>query len=83
MKPKPMTCRELVELVTDYLDGALSRRDRVRFEGHLHECDGCAAYLEQMKVVRANLGRIREQDVPVHAKQVLLDAFREWKSARA
>ena len=46
---KPLSCRELVELVTEYLDDTLSRRDRTRFEEHLADCPGCRAYLDQMR----------------------------------
>ena len=47
----PLPCQDLVELVTDYFDGALSRRDRRRFERHISGCDNCAAYVEQMRLV--------------------------------
>jgi predicted anti-sigma-YlaC factor YlaD len=45
----PLVCREFVELVTDYLEGALPETERVRFEAHLAECDGCGGYLEDMR----------------------------------
>jgi anti-sigma factor RsiW len=47
-RPSHMTCQELVELVTDYLEGALSREDAARFEEHLATCPGCEVYLEQV-----------------------------------
>ena len=49
LAPPKMTCRELVQLITDYLEGGLSRRDRRRFERHLRDCDGCPTYVEQMR----------------------------------
>ena len=55
-----VTCRELVELVTDYLEGALDLDDRARFEAHLDSCEGCRAYLSQMRTtirVLRHLGR--------------------------
>ena len=54
----PMTCRELVELVTDYLEGALSGRERERFETHIGECDPCAVYLEQIRLMVDASGRL-------------------------
>ena len=53
-----LACQELVEVVTDYLDGALGRRTRRRFEAHLGGCDGCAAYLAQMRATIALAGRL-------------------------
>ena len=62
--PVGLTCVELVELVTDYLEGALSPRERARFDAHLAECDGCQAYVEQMRTVIALTGRITEEAIP-------------------
>ena len=74
----PLSCRELVELVTDYFEGALSRQDRRRFKAHVAGCDACAAYLEQMRVTIHVLGRLTEDDVPPAAADALLTAFRDW-----
>src|SRR4051812_45684181 len=49
IRPVGLTCRELVELVTDYLEDALGAGDRARFEAHLRACEGCSAYLGQMR----------------------------------
>ena len=54
-----LRCQEAVELLTDYLEGALSRRARTRLEGHLKTCDGCRAYLEQLRVTISALGQAR------------------------
>jgi predicted anti-sigma-YlaC factor YlaD len=75
-----LPCKELVELVTDYLEGALSPEDRVRFEEHLAICPGCETYLEQMRLVIRTLGRLTEDDIPPKAKRELLETFRNWKS---
>jgi len=75
-----LTCRELVELVTDYLEGALPRRERRRFERHIARCDGCTTYLEQMRVTIAMLGELTEDAVDPQAREELLAAFRDWKS---
>jgi anti-sigma factor RsiW len=75
-----MKCREMVELMTDYLEGVLSPRDRRRFEEHIAGCDGCRAYLEQMRATRDALGQIAEEPIPEHVQEQLLEAFRDWKS---
>ena len=74
-----MSCQELVELVTQYLEGTLSSSDRERFETHLAECPGCQTYLEQMRHVIATLGKLTEETIPPQAKAHLLEAFRDWK----
>lgn len=77
-----MKCREVVELMTDYLDGALSQADRVRFEDHLKGCDGCTAYLEQMRATRELTGRLAEEPIPEALQAELQRAFRTWRSER-
>jgi anti-sigma factor RsiW len=73
-----MSCQELVELVTDYLEGALSPGERARFEAHLAECSGCRAYLEQM---RTTLRLVRESGRLEERPEVagLMAAFREYR----
>ncbi len=77
-----LTCRELVELVTDYFEGALSRRERRRFEQHVGKCPWCAAYLEQMRQVVQVLGRLEEESLSPTMRDALLDAFRDWKDGK-
>ncbi|HEX8123767.1 MAG TPA: zf-HC2 domain-containing protein [Solirubrobacteraceae bacterium] len=77
-----MTCQELVELVTDYVEGALPAPDRGRFEAHIAMCPGCQAYLTQMRATIDAAGRLREEDVPRHARDELLAAFRDWRARR-
>ena len=75
----PLVCREFVQLVTDYLDGRLPDAERVRFEAHLAECDGCAGYLED---VQRLVGSLREMPVaPPDAatRETLLRAFQELR----
>ena len=55
-----MTCRELVEIVTEYLEEALSDRNRLRFEAHLADCPHCLLYLEQMRLTITALGGLRD-----------------------
>jgi len=76
---RDMACRELVELVTDYFEGALSRRDRRRFERHIAGCDHCTAYLEQMRQTLRVLGTLSEETISSEAREALLHAFRDWR----
>ncbi len=77
-----MKCREMVELMTDYLEGALSARDRARFEEHIAGCDGCRAYLEQMRKTMRLAGLLLDQTIPAQVEDELLRAFRDWKTER-
>ena len=74
-----VTCQEVVELVTDYLERALPSDEATLFEQHLNFCDGCVVYVEQMRSTVVNVGRVREEDVPPEAKDRLMAAFREWR----
>ena len=78
---RELTCFEVVELVTDYLERRLSPRDVERFEEHLAFCDGCGNYLEQMRATIVAAGRLREDDLPSELQQRLLEAFRSWSPA--
>jgi len=73
------SCQELVELVTDYLESRLAPAARARFEAHLGGCDGCVAFVEQLRQTVRVAGRAREDDVPEPARKALLEAFRGWK----
>jgi anti-sigma factor RsiW len=79
---KEIACQELVELVTAYFDGSLSRRDRRRFRAHISGCDDCTAYVEQMRLVIQATGRLTEDDVSPEAREELLGAFRDWSAGR-
>jgi len=76
---KKLTCRELVELVTDYLEGSLSRRDRARFEAHIAKCKNCTQYVEQFRETIRLTGTLRESDVSPEAEAALLAQFEAWK----
>ncbi len=76
-----LTCRELVELVTDYFEGALPLEERRRFEEHIAACPPCRAHLQQSRQTIRLLGRLTEQTVPPRARDELLRAFRDWKAA--
>ncbi|OFW15450.1 MAG: anti-sigma factor [Acidobacteria bacterium RIFCSPLOWO2_12_FULL_67_14] len=74
-----MTCRELTEVITDYLEGRMSFMDRVRFRVHIGMCRGCRAYLDQMKQTIRTIGRLPPEDMPPDVQAQLLERFREWK----
>jgi anti-sigma factor RsiW len=76
--PADLTCRELVELVTDYLEGGLSAHDRSRFEQHLALCEGCVAYMVQMRSTIRLAGTLREEHLQPRVREALLHAFRGW-----
>jgi anti-sigma factor RsiW len=76
--PQGLACVELVELVSDYLEGALSPAEQARFEQHIDDCADCTHYLEEMRVTIALAGKIEEDDLSDAAKDDLLAAFREW-----
>ena len=76
---KEVSCKELVELLTDYLEGTLSPQDKLRFEEHLALCAGCRIYLDQMRATIGVLGRLEEDSIPPQAKEDLLRVFRTWK----
>jgi anti-sigma factor RsiW len=76
-----MTCQELVELVTDYLDRALPREDVARFEAHVAACPGCETYLAQVEATIA-LTRASGERVDPDEVSPLLDAFRDWHRSR-
>jgi anti-sigma factor RsiW len=76
---RAITCQELTEALTDYLEGVMSAEDRARFEAHLAVCDGCATYVEQMRQVITTVHELRPDDVETTAPDNLLEAFRAWK----
>jgi anti-sigma factor RsiW len=75
---RPLSCQELVELVTDYLEGALAPRQQRAVETHLAGCPNCTQYLAQMRVTIALTGQLREEDVPPEAIDELVALFRDW-----
>jgi anti-sigma factor RsiW len=77
-----MNCKQVVELMTAYLEGALSPRDRARFEEHIAGCDGCTAYLAQLRTTMQAIGKLSVETIPPPIERELVDAFRSWKSQR-
>lgn len=75
-----LSCQELVELVTDYLEGALPDEERVRLERHLETCDGCRDYVEQMRTTISLTGEARPAALTPEVEEALLASFRDWKA---
>src|SRR5262249_54349303 len=75
-----LSCAELVELISDYVDGALPPHDRARVDEHLALCRGCRLYVDQLRATIELTGRLRCEDVPVETATALLAAFRDWKT---
>jgi len=73
-----LTCKEFVELVTDYLEGALPAPTRRRFDEHMVTCPYCQTYLEQMRHTVRTLGHLPEETIPPKALDALLEHFRRW-----
>jgi anti-sigma factor RsiW len=80
--PSKMGCQELVEAITDYLEGTLPAADVERFEAHLGECDACRRYVDQMRATVAALGRIPPESLSASQQEALLAAFHNWRAGR-
>ena len=76
-----LSCQELVELVTDYLEGALEPADQQRFDAHIAGCNGCTRYLEQLRQTIRLTGTITTDDLTPEAERALLAAFSDWASS--
>jgi anti-sigma factor RsiW len=76
-----MACQELVEVITDYLEGTLPAHDRRRFEAHLGLCPPCVVYLDQMRSAIEVAGRVPLGELSAPLRQGLLAAFRDWRAA--
>ena len=74
-----LTCKEIVELVTDYLEQTLVSEMRARFEEHVMECPGCQTYIEQVQQTISMLHRLAEEPTLPESKEELLEIFRNWK----
>jgi len=80
MTSQELTCKDVVELVTGYLDGSMEPADRERFEEHLSVCDGCTNYLHQMRETIRLTGMLTEEQVSEEQRDALLATFRGWRS---
>ena len=77
-RPLHISCQEVVELVSDYLERALPAQEAAVFEQHLNFCDGCVWYVDQVRRTVENVHELREEDVPPETKAKLMAAFRDW-----
>ena len=80
-QPEEMSCKELVEVITDYLEGTLPADERARFDAHLAECPYCINYLEQMRTTVETLGELSEESLDEKTRERLIGAFRGWRDA--
>ncbi len=76
-----LACRDVVQLVTNYLEDALPAGERRRFEAHLGACPNCSRYMGQFRQTISATGALREDDIAPEAKEALLHAFRNWKTS--
>jgi len=74
-----VTCREVAELLSDYLDDAIRAPDRARLDAHLAECDGCAAALEQLRETIRVSGTLTEEQVEQEQLEPVRSVFRAWR----
>lgn len=79
--PPHMTCQDLVEIVTDYVEGRMPPAQRTELEQHLVTCPACVAYIRQIRATIQVAGRVTEESIPEETKDRLLEAFRAWKKA--
>ena len=75
-----ITCREFTELVTEYLEGAMTPEERTRFEAHMDECEGCTTYMDQMRVMLRTLVRTHAELAPRELREELVQSFRSWRA---
>ena len=80
LRRKDIVCQEAVELVTEYLEGTLPRRERRRFRAHLKRCPNCAAYLEQIRMTIELTGTMQADDLTPEAQTELKDLYRRWRA---
>ncbi len=77
---RDLVCQQAVELVTDYLEGSLTRQDRKRFERHLAGCPNCTAYLEQIRSTIRATGTLTPDDLSPSARDELTALYRAWRA---
>jgi anti-sigma factor RsiW len=80
LRRRDIVCQQAVELVTDYLEGALSRRDRRRFEAHLRACPNCSAYLQHIRLTIRLAGAVEPGDLTPEARADLTTLYRRWRA---
>ena len=78
-----LVCQEVVELISDYIEGSLPRRERRRLDAHLAGCEHCSEYLVQMRATIQLTGRLRSEDLSPQMHAALLAVFRRWRASEA
>jgi anti-sigma factor RsiW len=81
-QPGDLACADVVEMVTDYVEGALREPERARLEGHLETCPGCTEYIEHMRSLTGRLGGLSAGSIPASMRDELLAAFRDLDGGR-
>ena len=79
---RELVCQQAVELVTDYLEGALSRADRRRFEAHLAACPHCTEYLAQMRATIELTGGLTADDLTPQMQDDFITLYRQWRTGQ-
>jgi anti-sigma factor RsiW len=79
-RQRELACQQAVELVTDYIEGSMSRADRRRFEAHLSSCPHCTAYLAQMRSTIQHIGQLRSQELPTEVREELISLYSQWRT---
>jgi anti-sigma factor RsiW len=79
LRPRALVCQQAIELLTEYLEGTLSRRQRRRLENHLAACPNCSAYLEQIRVTIRLTGTIEPEALSPQAVDELTELYRRWR----
>jgi anti-sigma factor RsiW len=77
---RELVCQEMVELITDYLEGALTRAQRRRFEAHLAACENCTEYLQQIRATIRLTGHLRADDLTLAMREEFTDLYRRWRA---
>lgn len=80
---RPLACRQVVEMVTDYLEGVLSGPERGRLEDHLADCPHCTEYLRQIRTVISLTGQLTPDDLSPEMQEDFLAIYRRWRSETA
>jgi anti-sigma factor RsiW len=79
LRQRELVCQQADELVTDYIEGSLSRVDRRRFETHLSSCPHCTAYLAQMRSTIQLIGRLNSEELPSEVREELVALYTQWR----
>jgi anti-sigma factor RsiW len=74
-----LTCQELVELITDYLEGAMPVAEQRQFEEHLRHCAACHTYVEQARLTISLTGKLAADAIAPEERDVLTELFRSWR----